>query len=164
MIFKPPYLAFSFNKYCRFTIAVLMERYNDCCNSANNVNLNIIIILVFLNSIDQRWIKILPLKRNEMYYIHLHNTSNYTLLMRCGHRKHKALQKSFRATWHSNSNAPAQSISSNVKAKCGCWGVAGHKRARTMVVTNGSHSQYIKVKFCSLPALYLLMSTLCNIN
>jgi len=72
--------------------------------------------------------------KNEESHCSLH-----TLTAIRGHLKWRALHRSWRATWHSNNKASAQSNNSNVKARRGNWGVAGQSLALTIITATGSH-------------------------
>lgn len=56
------------------------------------------------------------------------------------------------ATWHSSKRDSAQSSKLNVNARWGRCGEDGHKRALTMVKTNGSHKHVANDMLCSSPA------------
>ena len=81
---------------------------------------------------------------------------------RWGDLKHRALHKSFIATWHSSNNASAQSSISKVNAICGRKGLAGHNLAQTSVITSGSHWQQEKnLMLCSVPAIIVMNKINC---
>ena len=93
-------------------------------------------------------------KKHSMYLIPIPNSTfnqSYTLTTRCAHLKCNAAKRSFMATWHSYSNASAQSSNSKVKATCGSLAVAGHSCARTIVTTTGSQEHFMSVMVCSTP-------------